>query len=183
MAESFGQKVESPMSQNKNFKAGLVVLALIAAVSFQTRFAHADDSAPAAAPAASEDDGYGITHLQPGTEISIPLHVVVPSHESASLGSIPGMDGYGSQCEIVLSKSDENREIDGTFFLTVTSTDDVYDEGFHIQGDSTFNGVPQAGDIYIRCDNSEITVGQFKSLIEKDGGTVRSPGPVSVQQL
>ena len=186
MAASFGQKVNKHMSQNKNFKAGLLVLTLLSVLPFQSNFVRADDSSTptaVASPAPSVEDGYGINHLQPGTEISIPLHVAVASHEDVPLGSVPGMYSNEGQCEIVLSQSDENREIDGTFFLTVTSTSDVYDRGFHIQGDSTFNDVPQSGDIYIRCESDEISVGQLKTLIEKNGGTLRSPDPVSVQQL
>jgi hypothetical protein len=189
------------MSHNKNFKAGLLVLTLLSVLSFRSNFARADDSTTptaAASPAPSGEDGYMMTHLQPGTEISVPLHALVPSGQNISLGTVPG-DDYLS-CEVILSSSDQNREIDGTLFLTVTSTgcgelvDDQEDctrlsgdyaaiEGINMNGESSFNDIPQSGNIVIRCDSAAMTIGQFKALIRQDGGTFKTPGPVTVQQL
>jgi len=180
------------MSQNKNFSAGFLALALLAVLPFQSNLVRADDSS-----APSAEDGYELKHLQPGTEISVSLHGEVPSGESMPLGVVPGAtNDFEGSCKFVPSASNQNREIDGTFFITVTSTgcgmegekgdctlDYVDFGGINMYGVSTFNGIPQSASIALYCESDRITIAQFKALIEKNGGTFKSPGPIKAQQL
>jgi hypothetical protein len=188
------------MSQNRNFKVGFFALAFLEAIPFQSNFVRADDgSTPSAtaSPAPSAEDGYSIEKLQLGTEISIPLNAEVPTGEDLHLGSAPDVyNPYLGSCDVVLSPSSENREINGTLFITVTSIgcgneggassechSEWFDDGVSMFGVTTFNGIPQKGDTSLYCHSQDISIGDFKALIQKNGGTFKSPGPVSVQQL
>ena len=173
---------EETMSPNKTRTClGLLAFALqTATCSFQPTFSFADGP-----QGATDQDQLPLWHLQPGTEITLPINANLPSDTNYPLGD-------GSSCILVPSESKQNRAINGTFALTVASVScgslgfdctEYHGINVFLQGRSTFNGVPQKGDLYITCGSGDMKIADFRSLIEQGGGSVKVPDLVNAQQL